>query len=457
MPRHYARDPAVNRSLRHSVRDGVAYSVMTGGGETYFSTFALYLQATAAQIGALAALPPLLGSLAQLLSAWVGRRLGRRKPIILIGACIQAFSWLPLALLPIWFPQWAVPLLVASIVVYYAGASFAAPQWSSLMGDLVSPRRRGRFFARRTRVASITAFFALIGGGLVLHGFAEAGATLWGYWTLFAVAACARLVSVYHLSQMHDPEGHVAALEMPLQRHTWRTLCRSAFARFALFFALMQCSVAISSPFFTVYMLGDLQYSYLEFMLTTAVVVLMQFLTLNWWGRIGDAFGNRLILVATGALIPLLPALWLVSGSFFYLIGVQIVAGMVWAGFSLSAGNFLYDLVPRARRATYMALHNVVSSIGVFIGALLGGYLASHLPREIFWQGESYTWATPLYGVFFISCVARLCVALLFLPRLKEVRGVKPMSVGGLIYRVTRFNALAGLVFDVIGSRRPPR
>jgi hypothetical protein len=31
---------------------------------------------------------------------------------------------------------------------------------------------------------------------------------------------------------------------------------------------------------------------------------------------------------------------------------------------------------------------------------------------------------------------------------------VAPMSVGGLIFRVTRFHALSGLVFDVVGRRR---
>lgn len=70
----YSKDPQVDRTLRHSVRDGVAYSVMAGGGETYFSAFALFPKATAPQVGLLATLPPLLGSLAQLLAVWLGGR-----------------------------------------------------------------------------------------------------------------------------------------------------------------------------------------------------------------------------------------------------------------------------------------------------------------------------------------------------------------------------------------------
>ncbi|MGD8672424.1 MAG: hypothetical protein PVH86_03850, partial [Thiogranum sp.] len=97
-------------------------------------------------------------------------------------------------------------------------------------------------------------------------------------------------------------------------------------------------------------MLRDLQFTYLQFMANTAMAVLVQFLTLNTWGRISDVFGNRLILVTAGSVIPALPLLWLVSANFWYLLGVQVVSGFAWAGFSLSAGNFLYDLVPAHRR-----------------------------------------------------------------------------------------------------------
>ena len=46
MSRRFAKDPSVDRALRHSVRDGVAYSVMAGAGETYFSAFAIFFKAT---------------------------------------------------------------------------------------------------------------------------------------------------------------------------------------------------------------------------------------------------------------------------------------------------------------------------------------------------------------------------------------------------------------------------
>ncbi len=454
MAYRYSKDPEIDHSLRHSVRDGIAYSVMSGAGETYLSAFAVFLRASNAQIGLLTSLPALVGSMAQLFSAWLGRRVQRRMPVILTGVVLQALIWLPLMWLPILFPHQAVTWLILFAMLYFALGNLVAPQWSSLMGDLVPERRRGRFFARRTSLASITAFVSLVAAGLLLHWFDQTGHSLVGYLLIFSIAAVARLVSAYHLTRMHDPSGKVAQLALPGRKEWGKRLRQSPFVRFSLFFALMQFSVAIAGPFFTVYMLRDLQFSYLEFTVNTAASIFMQFITLGMWGRMSDYFGNRLILVATGMMIPVLPALWLLSTNFWYLIVVQMLGGFCWAGFSLSAGNFLYDLIAAEKRATYMALHNVFANLGIFLGALLGGLLGAMLPRQIQLFESEWSWLSVLYGVFLISTIARIIVAVLFLPHVKEVRDVAPMSVGGLMFRVTRFHALSGLVFDVVGRRR---
>ena len=449
-------EPNNEKSLRHSVKDATAYAVMMGVGETYLSAFALFLKASTPQIGLLASLPPLLGSLAQILSAWLGRLAGRRKPIILAGAGLQAFAWLPISLLPLLFPSAAVPLLIGAVVLYHCGAHLAAPQWASLMGDIVPLKRRGRFFARRTRVVSLVTFLSLAIGGLILHEATAGGRTLVGFLMLFGVAMIARAISTYHLARMHDPAGHVAALKMPVRESWWRQLQKSNFARFSLFYALMQFSVAIASPFFAVYMLRDLQFSYAQFTANTGMSVLAQFLTLSQWGRISDVFGNRRILAVTGLMLPLMPLLWIVSPNFWYLLLVQALSGLSWAGFTLGATNFLYDLIAREKRAAYLALHNTLASTGVFCGALLGGYIGLVLPASVGISGLTLAWLSPLLGVFAISAMARTVVLLVLLPKIQEVRKVRPISFSNVIFRVTRVHALAGLVFDIVGARPKP-
>lgn len=454
MKNSYSRDPVIDRSLRHSVRDGAAYAVMTGSGETYFSAFAVFLKASTAQIGFLASVPALLASFAQLLSAWLGHTFGKRKAIILTGATLQAFIWIPMAILP-WLPtDHAVEIFIGCVILYYTFGNLAAPQWSSLMGELVAEKKRGRFFARRTRISSLTSFLSLVAAGYLLHYFDNNLATRTGYLILFGVAFISRLVSVYHLTKMYDPPGNVSAIEVPVAKLTWVQLRQSRFAGFSVFFALIQFSVAVGSPFFAIYLLRDLGYSYVEFMALSASTVLMQFVTLNRWGRISDIFGNRVILSLCGSLIPFVPFLWLFSPNFYYLLVVQAFGGAIWAGFTLSASNFLYDLMPSDKRATYMAAHSVLASLGVFFGALLGGYLGTVLPASYLVFGYEINLLSQLYNVFILSFVFRSITCLLLLPRLKEIRRVKPVSFRRLIFRVVRFHPLSGLNFEVISSRK---
>lgn len=451
------RASRVEQSLNHSTKDAVAYSVMTGMGESYFAAFALFLRCSAPQMGVLASLPPLLGSLAQLASAWLGRRTGWRKGIILAGGALQGLMLLPLLLLPLAFPAYAFPALLCCSILYHFGSNLVVPQWTNLMGDLVPARRRGRYFGKRTSWATMAGLISLVVAGLILHSFDANGATQVGFVVLFVIAAAARGISLYHLSAMHDPpENKSTALKLPIASFL-RQMRHTPAMRFSLFFATMQFSVSIASPFFIVFMLRDLNFSYLEFMINHAMSVMVQFLTLRRWGHISDRIGNRFILGVCGLIIPLLPILWIPSQNFWYLLAIQALAGVAWAGYSLSASNFMYELVQPAQRPTYLAMHNVFTSTALFLGASVGGYLAMHLPAQFFLFNHEFNVISPLIGVFVISTFARLAVALYLLPKVREVRDISSIKVNRVVFRVARLYPFAGILFDAVATGRRRR
>jgi MFS family permease len=451
----FSNDQRVEASLRHSIKDGVFFSFMTGGSESYFSAFAIFMQASAPMIGMLASLPPLLASFMQILSAWIGRKFGGRKNLIVAGALFQAVCLIPLAFIPVFVPVNGVVLLIPLVFLYLCGPNIGAPQWNSLIGELLPESRRGRFFARRTKISSVATVVALSLSGIVLDVFDRLTEAYWGFVTIFILGCVARCVSAYHLYSMHDPSDKTAALALPADRGFWQRLRQTKLLKFTLFFASMQFAVAISGPYFALYLLRDLGLSYFEFMIISLASVLIQFLTLNRWGRLSDLFGNRVILVTTGSLITFIPSLWLVSTDIYWIMVVQTLSGLSWAGFTLSATAFVFDLTPKEHRATFFAVHNVLAALGVFLGASLGALIVHYVPEVITFGGISLPIFTPLYGLFLISCLVRLAVAVAFLPLLEEVRRVRPMSMGGLIFRVTRMHPISGIVFDIVG--RKPR
>ena len=448
----FSKDPVVDKALRHSVRDGMAYSAQVGAGETYFSAFALFLRATAPQVALVSTLPLLLASFAQIFSAWIGNYVGRRR-LVILGCTLQALLWLPILLVPVLFSGYAIPALLVLLVLYHSANNLSAPQWTSIMRDLVSERRRGRYFAHRTRLTTITTFGSLVLCGLLLHDFDTEGRTYFGFVLIFLLAFVARTISVYHLTFLHEPPPTTTAPDMHIE-HWWRSLLSTGAIGFSVYVALMNAAVGISSPFFTVYMLRDLELSYLEFTALAGTSVLCQFLMLTTWGRIADVYGNRLILIVTSISLPIVPSLWLLSDNFWTLLLFQALSGLSWSGFTLSSGNLLYELVPQTRRAAYVAFHNVGTAAGVFGGAMLGALLEQVLPPRGVLLGESTTLSNLLY-LFIISGIARAILATLLARRVRELR--KPrreMSAPALVLRVTGLNAMVGVIYDFIG--RPP-
>lgn len=401
---------------------------MQGSGEQYLSAFALLLHATPLQVGLLSALPQLVGTWTQLLSVKALNRFPHRKAIMLAGAAGQALSWLPLLALPLLAPAYGPWILIACAVAYFGLGHFAVPAWNSLITDLVSPNERGAYFARRSKVMTVLSFSALCAAGLVLH-WAETQVRAWvGFALIFLAASTARLLSTRYLSLM-DESAAPATREAEFRLLEFLRHERSAnYKRFLWFSGLMHVCVLISGPYFVIYLLRDLRFSYWMYAAWLAAGVLGQFLTLKPWGRISDRFGNKKLLVATGLLVPFLPMLYLFGTSVWYLVAVNFFGGMVWAGLALGLQNYVFDAVRPEDRAKGVAVWNTINAMGWFAGAMLGSWLATVVPARFTWAGLEVLLASNLQAVFFISGVLRLIVSLGLLRTFHEARPVEPIT-----------------------------
>ncbi len=431
------------RSRRYGIREGAFQAVMVGGGENYLSAFALLLHASAFQIGLLSALPQLVGTWAQLFSVKVLNRFHHRKALILVGAAGQAVVWLPLLALPLVFLEHAPWLLIACAVTYVAMGHFAIPAWNSLITGLVDPDQRGAYFGHRARVMTVTSFCALCGAGLLLHA-AESWEKPWaGFAIVFLLAAAARGVSTSYLARIEESTESVTREAQFRLLEFLRRERGSNFQRFLVFSGLLHVSVLIAGPYFVVYLLNDLHFTYLQYTAWLAAGILGQFVTLKPWGRLGDRYGNKKVLVATGLLVPFLPMLYVISTDFYYLVGVNFLGGVIWAGLSLGLQNYVFDAVRPEDRAKGVAVWNAVNALGWLLGAMIGSWLAAIVPAELDLLGWRLGLVSNLPFVFFISGVCRLVVSLSLLGTFRETRRVEPISHRDLVAELPLIKPLA--------------
>ncbi len=440
------QDEKVRRSLRASDRDGLFWSVMFGFGENFIEPFAVALKATNVEMAALGSVPQFLGSLIQPFTVDLMDRLRNRKRVVLIGVVLQALVWLPLFFLPVLMRSRAVPLLILFFTLYFMLARFTAPAWVSWMGDIVPENLRGEYFGHRNTIIQIATVASTFAAGALL-GLFEGRVEMLGFGAIFMVALVARLISSSYLRMMDEP----AYGPLPEERFSFgefiRTLPENTYGRFVMFHTLFRFATAFAAPFFTLYMIRDLGMSYLAF---TAIIVcstVAKVFTIQFWGRYGDRFGNMKVLAVTALLIPIVPVLWLVSGKVAWLVLLHLLAGVVWGGYDLAAANFLFDAIAPTKRARVFAYHDTLHSLMIFAGAMAGGFFSTRVPT---------LWNLPsnLLTIFLISGVLRLVVAVIFLPKLKEVRPVEPVTGMDLLFAYLAVEPLETMIHGAFHGAR---
>ncbi len=427
-------------SLRHSIKDGSFYSIMQGFGENYVSPFAIAMNATNPQIAFLISIPLLLASLFQLVSAKITDWYKKRKNIVMLSALIQALIWFPLFLIP--YLTKNVIYLIIFFSIYYIAGYFGLPAWNSWMGDLVGENKRGRYFGLRNRIIGFFAFSSVFAAGFILNAFTKINPFI-GFGFIFMTALVARLISYRYIKKMYEPKYIVEKKDYFTFFSFIKRMKHSNYGRFVLFMFFFRFAVSISTPFFAVYMLRELGFSYAQYTLIIGIATVTSFLTMTYWGRYGDKFGNKKIMTVTAFLIPFIPVMWIFSASVRYLFFLQLFAGFVWAGFNLSSANFIFDAVPSGKRARCNAYFNVFYGVAVFTGAALGGFFAKIVIAPKFFISN-------LLIIFLISGFLRLMFVLLFLPRFREERKVEFIPDSKLLFNVVAIDPVKGFMYESV-------
>ncbi len=412
------------KSLKYSIIDGSFNSLMLGFGETFLRPFAIALKATNSQIGFLTSIPTLIGALTQLISANLVDKIRKRKTLVIGAVFLQALIWLPMFLLPLIFKENQVNYLLFFVVLYAAFGNFASPVWASWMGDLINEKERGRFFGFRQRIVGFMLFVAVFLGGYFLDLFSKFNLML-AFSILFAIAMISRFISCYYLAKMHEPRYVSETKEQFNLMQFIREMRKTNYGLFVIYTSFMNLAVYIAAPFFAVYMLRNLGFSYLSYTFVIVASSISSFLAMTYWGRLSDKFGNKKIITITGFLIPFVPLIWALVTKTYQIIILEVFSGFVWAGFNLSTSNFIFDNTQKQKRAKGFAYFNLFNSIAVFIGTSLGAFIATNL--------DALLLVSSLPIVFIISGLSRFLVSMIFLNKIKEVREVKKISTKKLM------------------------
>lgn len=394
----------LRRDLRAVSADGVAASAMIGAGEMYFPAFVLAISGSQIASGLVLSVPVVLGALLQLVSPFFLRRLGSYRRWVVLNAAVQVLSFIPLVVAA-WLGKMSTAALFAVIAIYWATSLAGGASWYTWVEELVPARIRPNYFAIRTRFCQAGTVAGFVLGGWALQHGRDNDRVMAVFALLFLASAVVRCMSAHYLSTQSDPKAPDPAVRLPSRAELRNFLSGTGAGRIFLYLLAVQVAVQLSGPYFTPYMLRQLNLPYWDYMVLICTSFLAKIACLPAMGRIADRWDVRRLLWVGGIAIVPCSALWIFSDKFSYLLAVQVYGGIAWAAFELAMLLLVFEAIPSEKRVGMLSVYNLANAGSILVGSVCGGavLLGMNESRHAYWIlfGVSAALRLALLGLLF--------------------------------------------------------
>jgi MFS family permease len=432
------RELLARRALYISNVDGCFYALMVGVSESYFGAMAVELGHRDTALALLLTLPMLIGSFTQLLAGPLTAVLGARKRLVVLGAGLQGLSMLGLYFIAAHGVRALWPLLWAE-TLYYVSALMVGPPWGSWMAELTEGRQRERYFARRSALLQVALLCAFGAGGAMLQSAgADAQAKLHAFALLYLWGFVFRAASTGMLALQPDIESGVRSVKQSVA--AIRTAADTADFRVAGYLAVLMLGSHVAVPFFTPYMLRTLALDYRTYAGLIAIPIVVKALFFPMLHPLSQRFGMRALLLWSGGIVMILPALWVVFDGMLGLSLVQALSGLGWGGLEYASYQLLLVSAREDCRVEFLSLASTMSSSGQLVGGMTGGVLRTNLHA-------------PYKLLFMLSSLGRAAAMSVMLSELPARLG---RELPRLFLRVISAGPAVGTVQRPIVSDLPP-
>lgn len=430
------REQRATRGLRISIIDGCMYCLMVGVSESFLGPMAVELGHRDTALALLLTVPVLAGSAAQLLAGPLTALLGARKRLVVVGAALQAVSVLGLYFIAEHGIRALLPLLLVD-ALYYVCAMIVGPPWGSWMAALTEGRQRERYFAQRSAVIQVALLFAYVAGGFLLHT-ASAEDKLQSFAVLHLFGFAFRVVSTGMLAAQPDVETEVRGVRQSIV--AIRTAAQTADFRVPTYLAALMLGAHIAVPFFTPYMLRELEFDYATYVGLTATAIVSKALAFPLLHQLSQRVGMRKVLLWSGWGVVVLPSLWGIFDTPLSLAVIQMVSGVAWAGIEFASYQLLLGGARDDCRVEFLSLASTMTSSAQLVGGLTGGYLRTEMGMP--------------YKTLFLASTAGRAIALAWM--LGELPARLRRELPRLFLRVISVRAGLGLVSrPFLGDPKP--
>jgi MFS family permease len=413
----------------------ILFASVLGGIITFNSAFAIRLGASKDLNAWLSAAPALIAAIASIPSArFLARRTNRK--LWLWGSLLATRAgYVVVAFMPLLFPVNTALWLVIWIIALNVPAIFFGNGFTVLLGELVPERRRAFVFSRRSIIYSIGLVLvsALAGAWLDTVGFPH------NYQWMYLFGFVVVLGSHYYLHRLTFSDTAMGGPKLAAKATPETSITVTpAMTRMLINTAVYQFGLTLPAALFNILYIDTLHVTDGWLGLNSAAANAGVIAGFIFWERVLRRrnfgwvqrratlltwiFPVVLALAQALALVPIqggaesLPwiVLVLVPHALTIIMIANFVVNMMHSGAELANSNVLLKLTRPEHRVTFISWYNTVVNAAIFVGPLLGAWLAGQIG---------------IPGVLLLSGVFRLLGGVLFNIRRIEEPAPEPVPL----------------------------
>ncbi|MGI6238782.1 MAG: MFS transporter [Christensenellales bacterium] len=411
------------RLLILAVMGGMVWGNITNG--IAFTGYWKELGVSDTLYGVLLALPAIANAF-QFVGSYYMERTQKRARLFIVSGMIQRVVWIPFALVPFIVPMAFAQLRIwlAAMLVFASAAMmpFMNVAFFSICDDVVPLKTRGRYFAARSRIATLTGLVV----GLLVGMLLDAMPGMPGYSAAFLIAGVMGTLDIVCFLYMKLPPMRPAQRRKPMLQMMRAVVADKKYMRVVTLSTLWLFTVMLCAPYFNVYMQGVMKMTNLQITLYAQIASNIALIfVVTRWGRALDRFGSKPILMVGCFFSAIMPLFWLIIGAGDHLpvILTNMLTGATWCAYDLGAQNLFMGQADGENKSMYFAVYFMFTQlVGSAFGSFAGGWLLDNVLFRLEPLGVVlFGWQLTRYNYLFaISSLLRLAVLFIFLPRVIE-------------------------------------
>jgi MFS family permease len=370
-----------DRNYRNLLINGAWWGMIDGGIVTFLPVFLARLGASAAVVGLATAGPSLVGILSYIPGGAYAERHTNMVKLLVRAAFLTRLTYPIIAILPFILPPSALP--VVAVIIWSLSAIPTAvhmPAWTTIMQQAVPSDRRAHLNGTRWALYSLVSAVAVAAFGFML----DRTRFPLGYQIVFMVSFLSSMIHLYYFwiikvppyISRRDTESRPAGLGPRLAAFLRPFKTNRHFIRYNIGTLPYRLAYNLPIALYSIYWVRELQAPDTWIGLRSTVGYATLVFGYRFWGRTANRIGHRAVLLICGSLSALYPLGTLLAPDAQWLLPAALVWGFTVSGTDIALFDMLLGSCPTDRVPSFSAASNMLVSIVVCAGPLMGAALS---------------------------------------------------------------------------------